>query len=567
MAGFRFDIDVDSSRFKRGSDDMADAVDELVDGLVDLERDGARSLDDVADAARDAGRDLERGLGESVDDVADEADRLEKKYRDAFDTVGDSSRKAGRKLKDDVGEGTRAAAVDFDELAKNADSNAQEMASSFDGSLESITEFATEMLAETSEAMGLAWAPVGILAAAGLSLAVANLQKIADKTNEVKEQAAELALEYRDATETERVELLRDRWDELATKIADARSWFEVWQDDAVTTIEQIAASTRGAGDEVAAFMDAFNEPDAIARQRELERALELVRGELDPLADAHARQAAASLMSDSATRDLTDAERDRRAALGDLVPLIEDELELQRQQNDVTEALARAEGLTTDAYLERQKAQARATEAQESYLGALEATADAVDVHETILERKNDAERAAAEATAAATADAGDSWEDYVDEVEVSTGDLIKEWNRQAKEAEAFESNLAKIAAAGGDALADELRAKGPEVAGSVASVIAKSSPAQQRRAIEAHARATGREVSGTIASGITDRGGQVDNAVARVLAGVKPSPVRVEVVPYAERGAWQRQLQTLVGGVTVSANVAAKRLGQAAV
>ena len=165
-----------------------------------------------------------------------------------------------------------------------------------------------------------------------------------------------------------------------------------------------------------------------------------------------------------------------------------------------------------------------RAAQATESYAKALAATADPVSTYESILARKEEAERETAEATAAATDDASDSWEDYADDVSVTTADLIKDWQRQAREAAAFEENLAVIAAAGGQAMADELRAKGPEVAGSVAAVIAEAGPKQQASAIASHAAATGGSISQQMADTLVAQGWRLQRAVDGTIEAAHP-------------------------------------------
>jgi hypothetical protein len=82
----------------------------------------------------------------------------------------------------------------------------------------------------------------------------------------------------------------------------------------------------------------------------------------------------------------------------------------------------------------------------------------------------------------------------------------MIDAWNNQAAQAAQFETNLRTIADAGGQALADELRSQGPEVAGATADLIAHAGPAELGAAIDAHGRATGTAVARSVASGIRD-------------------------------------------------------------
>lgn len=432
---------------------------------------------------------------------------------------------------------TKGASAGFGEFKDEAGQTAREGAASFTGEFDDVGDVIQETLANGLAGFGPLGAAAGLAAAAGVGIVISKAQELSEETNEAAENAGALALSMRDAGDEQgRLEVLGDRFDEIATSIRDVRSAWEFWQESAVTGIEQIADVAEHNESLVAGFLSTFEETDGALRLEELQaaaggvhQALADLGGQVEDLRMKERDSVAAMGAYVDASDDLTEAEKERLAQLTQqqdelnaLLPIIEEEIRLQEQSEAITRALAEAKGLTVEQYLAEEEAAAAALEVQQAYQQALEDMADPVATYEQLLKNKEDAERIAAEKTAEATEDATDSWEDYVNDVSVSTQDLIDEWNRQAEEAEEFEQNLAIIAANGGQALADELRAKGPEVASSVAAVIAKSSPDEQRKAIEAHAGATGKDIAAEMASGITDNGWRVEAAANGVIRAV---------------------------------------------
>jgi uncharacterized protein YukE/flagellum-specific peptidoglycan hydrolase FlgJ len=542
----------------------ADALRSDVDGstaeveLIAQAEDALRQINDLRDELDDVSStrtraEIEADADKAVKTANDIAEKLEK--------INDAEARPHVDLDvDGFSEGRKRVTADMDELGKNADSNAQEMASAFTGELDGIVEYAQEMLGEISEVMGLAWAPVGIAAAAAIGLAMAEAEKLAAKINENKELGAEWAESFNNADAAERIEALRDRFTELGATIRDERKWYELWQEDAYTGLDQVVRAADEGLVSLTAFMGAFDTTDPQRRLEEMESLLADVRDEQERYNEAN-KDAGWNAEAARAAGD----KRDHLREVGDL---LKDEIDQQRVANEVEEASARAlearaeaAGMTVEQLEAMEAATVRATEAQEDYLAALEDTADPVDTYEGLLKSKEDAERIAAEATAKATEDSKDSWRDYVGDVKVSTQELIDEWNRQAAQAAAFEDNLALIAANGGQALADELRAKGPEVAGAVADVIAKSSPAEQRAAIEAHAGASGREVVNKMAGGISANGWKVEAAANGVIRAVHVTedidvPISVTWSPSQLDGVLdniQRNTRSIVVGTTV--------------
>jgi NTP pyrophosphatase (non-canonical NTP hydrolase) len=493
---------------------------------IDAKTTGAeRGVDQVGDSLEN--------LGDRLDDVSDDAKKLDRDLTKALDDAADTAKRSSRTIGDSLGDNVKRGARDADEgldtLNENAASNAKEIGASFDGTFEGLADGIQGFIAEATEGFGAVGLAAGVGVAAAIGIGMSALTEAAEKANALTEEAVELGDALATAGSTEAaITVLRDRFNEVANEIGDARSAWELWQPRAVTKAEQFADAIRLGALSAGDLEAAFNNPDPVQRLADLRD----VAGQLQDAID-QANESNEEYGRSLNTRVGPAQQRVNREMLTNVEvskaakAVLDDEIATQEASNAIIEAKATALGLTVEAYREHVAETERATQAQESYASALEATADPVSTYEGILNRKEEADRAAAQATADATEDASDSWEDYTTNVAVSAQELIDEWNRQAAAAAAFETNLATIAAAGGQALADELRAKGPEIASSVAEVIATADPATQQAAIDAHARATGAAISNSMASGVTAQGGAVGGAVSGVVGGIKPPPI----------------------------------------
>lgn len=484
---------------------------------IDAKTTGAeRGIDNVGDS-------LER-VGDRMDDVSDDAKKLDRDLTKALDETADAAKRSGREIGDSTRSGFDRAGEGAEEFKDEANSTAREAAASFDGSAESIVDAFQEVSANAFAGFGPAGAAAGLAAAAGIGVAMTALQGVADKANEATEKATELQTALSAAgSADEAAEVLAERWDEFATSVQRTVQWYDrligLSMDRPLTNVESLSRAMQVGAVDANAFYEAFRDTDA---PRRLERLNDLLEGSERVLGD----------LKDTAAQSFTDLPDDidtNVQAVADLNAALREEISTAQAAVEIEKAQAAAKGVTVEQYREQTAAAEEATQVQEAYASALEATADPVSTYEGILGRKQEADRTAAQATADATASATDSWEDYATAAAVSAQELIDEWNRQAEAAQAFQTNLATIAAAGGQALADELRAKGPEVASSVAEVIATADPATQRSAIEAHARATGTSISDTMASGVTAQGAVVGTAVTNVVGGISAPPVPV--------------------------------------
>lgn len=185
------------------SRDTGGDISDFTRKLVTAAREAGKSDDDIRDALRSYGvnaKEAERaieGIGDEFKDTGRDGGRalddLEDSLRDVqrqTEKLGDDTADAGRKMRsglDDAGEG-------LDEFKDEANSTAREAAASFDGSAESIADMFQEVAANAFAGFGPAGAAAGLLAAAGIGLAVAGFENV----QEANERAAELASEWAD---------------------------------------------------------------------------------------------------------------------------------------------------------------------------------------------------------------------------------------------------------------------------------------------------------------------------------------------------------------------------------
>lgn len=525
--GFRWSFDLDSNPAKKGADEVARAIEDAGEVFEDFARDADRSVEKVGDSLGD---DVKKGAREAEDAV----ERLERQIKEATDAAQKSG-KSGRDMGDDFKRGAKEADEGLDTLNENAASNAKEIGASFDGTFEGLADGVQGFIAEATEGFGAVGLVAGVGLATAIGIGLSALTDAAEEANVLTENAAALTDELANAgTTEEKISVLTDRFSELANEIGDARSAWEIWQPRAITKAEQFADAIKQGSLSAADLEDAFKNPDPIARLEDLRDVASQVQTSIDRYNRSLEDNRTLNTRVGPAQQEVNQALQENIRISEAARDIIQDEIATQEASNAILEAKATALGLTTDQYLEHIAATDAATAAQDAYASALESTSEPVSVYEGILAQKQEAEEAAAEASAKAAGDTSGAWRDSVPEVSASVDEMIAEWNRQAEEAAAFEGNLAIIAASGGQALADELRAQGPEAAAATADLIAKSGDAKIREASEAYGKANGEKVGEGTATGIRSKQGAVQGAVDDVAKGIRtPSlgyPVHVD-------------------------------------
>ena len=256
--------------FLKGTNNMGDALDDVADTLDDVAKDAQKAGDRTGDALKHGTRDAEEGV-----------DRLERSFKDMADEARRSSARAGDSMKHNMHEGTASASRDLEELKDEAIQNASETFSSFDGSVDSLVDGIQGTLGGVISNIGPLGAAAGAAAAIGIGLLTAELQKSAERANEVRQETSDLAKEILDAggniDQVDIVSKVRD-W---SLEIADNKEWWEFWQKGAVTNLQQVEDVAKKTGYNVSEVFDAMSGQD-------LDGALDMLGDMKDRLKDVN---------------------------------------------------------------------------------------------------------------------------------------------------------------------------------------------------------------------------------------------------------------------------------------
>ncbi|WP_036963678.1 hypothetical protein [Promicromonospora kroppenstedtii] len=384
----------------------------------------ADSLDDLIDQGKDAEKALDWGTPDSLEkvddgvkDATDSTEKLEKKFKDAADTVKKIDGKSVRDLDDDFKRAEQGA----EEFGDESTQIAKETATSFDGTAESISDVFRDLAANAFAGFGPAGVAAGVAVAAGLGLAQAKLEEIAEKTNESAEAAGSWAQEFNKATDAEgRIDALASSFEELSTTIVDDKQWFEVWQDEATTAIEAVVDGYEAAGRSLNDFASAFNQDDPKRRAEALREEETALQAQADAYNDLN--QAAANRFDVDEARRLGEL-RDQTQAAADEIGR---QADVQEKANKITDAAAAAEGdhadslrETTEAIQEKNDATRESMSAELDWLDTLAGLTKAVEENGTSLNKNS----ARGRENIRYLIDAADAVDDLYDTVLAETG------------------------------------------------------------------------------------------------------------------------------------------------
>lgn len=358
--GIRLSFLSDVADFLRGTRNVEDALEEVTD-----------ALEEVTDAGKDTGRDTARALDQVADEADEDADKVKRSFRDSFDTVRDKSREAGRGIGKNIKDGTDTAAEGMKDLKEEAGQSAREAAASFSGDPLDALDMLQETAANALAGFGPAGAAAGLAAAVGIGLAQTALQDLADRINEAKEEAGEMATEVAESGKGLAGLDLTGTFREWATGIRDARSWWEVWQEDAVTNIEAVSEAGQKAGVDLGALWSALNSSD-IAQGREL---LDGYKTKLSELSAEY--EVLIYTAKTPADRERLEVMAEEIEGYEGLVSSIEETIKQREAAEDLARQMLAAENDTTTAVVEQAEALREATEAQ---AGLAEERRDATD-------------------------------------------------------------------------------------------------------------------------------------------------------------------------------------------
>lgn len=156
--------------FLRGTGDVEEALDDVVDSLEDVSKEGDQAAEKLADSFKDNMKEVSRAA------------------REAGDGIGTDMRK-----------GTKRAEEGMQNFREEANSTAKESAASFDGSAESIIDSFQEIAANAFGGFGAAAQIAGLAAAAGIGIASASILNAEEEAQKATDRVGELGQAMIDA--------------------------------------------------------------------------------------------------------------------------------------------------------------------------------------------------------------------------------------------------------------------------------------------------------------------------------------------------------------------------------
>lgn len=218
-----------------------------VDGVVTGAEKVADSFDEVQDSLKDTAKASDKATKDIEDGVKDAAKVIDRDLTKALKEVDDTAKTSGKNIGKSVKDGTDKAGEGMSELADESKSTAKEAAASF-GSIEDAAGALQEVAANAFAGFGPAGMAAGIIAAAGIGLAMSALTDSAEKINENKENMLDLAQTIRDnggvLTESDYIQQM----DAYGYAIQDTKEWFEIFQSDAISGFEKLKKASDETG-------------------------------------------------------------------------------------------------------------------------------------------------------------------------------------------------------------------------------------------------------------------------------------------------------------------------------
>lgn len=249
----------------------ADGAEKGVERVSDAFEGVEDSLKDVGKAGEKAGKALES-------EMSDAAKTIDRDLTKALDEVEDKAKATGKGIGKSVKDGTDKAGEGFEELKGESASTAKEAAASF-GSIEDAADAMQEVVANAFVGFGPAGMAAGLIAAAGIGLAISALQDNADKINENKEKVVDMAKTIAEnggvLRQADYIQGMKD----YGYSIVDTKEWLDIFQEDAITGFEKMSQLSKDSGiDLKTAFGGSFGSV------KDAERGLELVNDKLTAL-------------------------------------------------------------------------------------------------------------------------------------------------------------------------------------------------------------------------------------------------------------------------------------------
>lgn len=531
-------------------EDVIDSLDDVGDAGKQSGKDVEKGLDGVGSAAKDAGKDVEHGLGDSVQDATksagDDVETLEKKFRDSFDAVKKDAKEAGSSIGDDVKKGTKEAEEGTDTLKENANANAKEVAASFDGSAQSIADGFQGLAAEAFEGFGPAGAAAGVAAGIGIGLVSSALQKSKEQAQEAAEKVADLAGEMIDLGKSDLgAEQIEDALKDMATAAKDGK-----------IPLDELRKTATKAGIDYNDYARGIA-GDSGAIQRSYDEVTKGLADYSDGLSEITTKQPG-NVQAINAY--VTAHEEEFTALEASKKKLLEKDATLDQSAETYQNYKDAMVGVT-DATKEGTTATEAAAAAQEAAATKAQAYSDTltglVEPAGLYTDAQDDVKTAAEEAARAA----GKSAEDIAkagEDAQVTLDDVLTELAQKVQQRKDFEANLKNLADRGFLALSENLKAKGPEAAGSVTALLAAGTNAQVQQYSKDTFSMLGTTAATSTAGGLSSASSQaaIQSAVNSTVGGITvpslaiPLTVHSTVITTEVRRLSNGNYQTYVNG-----------------
>lgn len=198
--------------FLRGTGDVEEALDDVVDSLEDVSKEGDQAAEKLADSFKDNMKEVSRAARETGDGIGSDLNR--------------GSKRAQEGMKD---------------LREESLSTAKESAASFDGSAESIVDSFQEIAANAFIGFGAAGVAAGLAAAGGIGIASAAILAAEEEAKAAKDRVGELGLAIIESgSDVAGVNAFKDSLEGIITNA-----------DDAAVKVDDLRKLTKKYGDQV----------------------------------------------------------------------------------------------------------------------------------------------------------------------------------------------------------------------------------------------------------------------------------------------------------------------------
>jgi TP901 family phage tail tape measure protein len=351
-------------------------------------------------------------------------------------------------------------------------------------------------------------APFAVVGAA--VFAIARMVEVSNAADNAREHIDELTKSYDEGRGPEKYRAVAGALQQVQSAAADARNrldelnnmsgWDQFWSMDYAGDVREAEANLDAATEALDELNAAAGRADTSAAV--LGRRYNMTRKEVEEFADAHGIDLSGSLQIVQ-----TDFMRVADSA-GLAASAITVAADGAGTGYESFTAYAAALGLSDDATEELRKHQADLGKSFSEFVDPLAA-------YTGLLDEKTEADKRAAQATADATADSSDSWEDYVTDVGVSFEEYQAQLEEQVAAQSEWRTNMLLLASRVSAGTLEQLQAMGPAGAGLVADLVTRSSaelahlePLMAQSAADA----------GTAMADELARAGPVLSAVARV-------------------------------------------------